>query len=116
MRLSTKQKRSRWLVAPCPAINYAKSPIHGVEDKGVLDGVADVLGPYSNDQDKAHMEEQNLISLQLHSNKANKVKGNAHQWHGINAISAKDGDIGPMIVPHLNNKVIIVVVMVVTEC
>ena len=44
MRLSTKQKRSKWLVAPYPAINQAKSPIHGVEDEVVLDGVADVWG------------------------------------------------------------------------
>ena len=115
MRLSTKQKQLRWLVAPYPAINQAKSQIHGVEDEVVLDGVADVLGPYSNHQDKANMEEQNLISLQLCSNKANKVKGNAHQWHGINAVDAKAGDIGPMIVPRLNNKAIIVVVVVVAE-
>ena len=44
-----------------------------------MDEVADVLGPYSNHQDKANMEEQNLISLQLRSNKANKAKGNVHQ-------------------------------------
>ena len=61
------------------------------------------------------MEEQNLISLQLRSNKVNKAKGNGHQWHGINAVDVKDGDIGPTIVPRLNNKVIIVVVMVVAE-
>ena len=79
MQLYTKQKRSRWLVAPCPAINQAKSPIHGVEDEGVLDGVADVLGPYSNHQDKANMEEQNLITLPLPNNKANKAKGNSRQ-------------------------------------
>ena len=98
-----------------PAINQAKSPIHGVEDEEVLDGVADVLGLCSNHQDKASMEEQNLISLQPRSNKANKAKGNAHQWHGINAVDAKDGDIGPMIVPRLNNKVIIVAVVVAAE-
>ena len=79
MRLSIKQKRSKWLVAPYQAINQAKSPIHGVEDEEVLDGVTDVLGPCSNHQDKANMEEQNLISLQLRSNKANKAKGNTHQ-------------------------------------
>ena len=38
-----------------------------------------------------------------------------HQWHGINAVDAKAGDIGPMIVPFLNNKAIIVVVVVVAE-
>ena len=80
-----------------------------------MDGVVDVLGPYSKHQDKANMEEQNLISLPLRSNKANKAKGSGRQWHGINAVDAKDGDIGPMIVPRLNNKVIIVVVVVVAE-
>ena len=81
----------------------------------VLDGVVDVLGLCSNHQDKANMEEQNLISLQLLSSKANKAKGNARQWDGINAVDAKDGDIGPMIVPRLNNKVTIMVVVVVAE-
>ena len=115
MRLYTKQKRLRWLVAPCLAINQAENPIHGVEDEVVLDGVADVLGLCNNHQDKANMEEQNLISLQLHSSKANKVKDNVHQWDGINAVDAKAWDIGPMIVPRLNNKAIIVVVVVVAE-
>ena len=61
------------------------------------------------------MEEQNLISLQLRSSKANKVKDNVHQWDGINAVDVKAGDIGPMIVPRLNNKAIIMVVMVAAD-
>ena len=61
------------------------------------------------------MEEQNLINLQLRSSKANKVKGNVHQWDGINTVDAKAGDIGPMFVPRLNNKAIIMVVVVVAE-
>ena len=40
-------------------------------------------------------------------------KSSIHQWDIINAVAAKDGDIGPMIAPHRNKAIFVVVLVVV---
>ena len=111
MLQSTKRRKSRWLVAPCQVIHQAKRPDQGIAGVEDFHGVAVVSMQCNNRLDRAvNLKDSMDNHLQQVRNKNRNI---IHQWISINAVAAKDGDIGPTNAHRLNKVISAVDVVVV---
>ena len=84
-------------------------------DEEVSIGVVAVSMQCSSRQDKVIKSKVQMYNP-LQQQTSRRDKSSIHQWDTINAVAAKDGDIGPMIAPHRNKAITMVDVVVVETC